>query len=152
MAMNKEITGRHVLIGFVAAFGVIIAVNLLLAFNAVRSFPGLEVDNSYIASQTFNDRKAKQESLGWTASAHIAGDVIRLSLRDAEDQPVQPQSLSAILARPTNQRDDVVLDFTFDGVDYVAQHPLAPGNWNIRLEAEGENGVQFQQRLVVIKD
>ena len=37
----REITGRHVLIGTVAAFGVIIAANLTLAVSAVRTFPGL---------------------------------------------------------------------------------------------------------------
>lgn len=46
----KELTGRHVLLMFVAGFGIIIAVNLTLAFSAVRTFPGLEVKNSYVAS------------------------------------------------------------------------------------------------------
>jgi hypothetical protein len=47
---------------------VIISVNLLLAFKAVSTFPGLEVKNSYVASQGFNDRKAAQEALGWTCA------------------------------------------------------------------------------------
>ena len=54
---------------FVAAFGVIIGVNLVLALSAVRTFPGLEVKNSYVASQTFDERRAAQEALGWTVSA-----------------------------------------------------------------------------------
>ena len=48
-----EIKGWHVFAGFVFAFSIIISVNLTLAFNAVRTFPGLEVKNSYVASQSF---------------------------------------------------------------------------------------------------
>jgi len=64
MMAERKLTGRHVLLIFVAAFGVIISVNLVLAYSAVNTFPGLEVRNSYVASQTFNDRKAAQEALG----------------------------------------------------------------------------------------
>ncbi len=53
----REIKGRHVLFGFVGAFGVIIGANLTLAFNAVSTFPGLEVKNSYEASQVFDRNK-----------------------------------------------------------------------------------------------
>ena len=49
-----EIKGWHVFATFAAAFGIIISVNLTLAFKAVATFPGLEVRNSYIASQSFD--------------------------------------------------------------------------------------------------
>ena len=49
----KELTGRHVFGIFAVGFGTIIAVNMVLAISAVRTFPGLEVDNSYVASQQF---------------------------------------------------------------------------------------------------
>ena len=50
-----ELTGKHVLAITVSAFAVIIGVNVLLAVKAVSTFPGLEVDNSYVASQGFSD-------------------------------------------------------------------------------------------------
>ena len=49
-----KLTGGHVLAMFVAMFGVIITVNMILAFSAVKTFPGLEVKNSYVASQSFD--------------------------------------------------------------------------------------------------
>ncbi len=56
----KTLTGWHVFVMFGFGFGTIIAVNLTLAFNAVRTFPGLEVKNAYVASQGFDaDRKAQ---------------------------------------------------------------------------------------------
>ncbi len=48
---GRPLTGWHVLAMFVAGFGIIIGVNLTLAFKAVSTFPGLEVPNSYVASQ-----------------------------------------------------------------------------------------------------
>ena len=55
-----ELKGRHVLGIAVGAFGVIIAVNLVMAYQAISTFPGLEVANGYVASQTFDaDRKAQ---------------------------------------------------------------------------------------------
>ena len=62
MTREFKLTGWHVLAIFVGAFGVIIGVNVALAWNAVATFPGLEVDNSYIASQTFDDRREAQEA------------------------------------------------------------------------------------------
>ncbi|MCW1949884.1 MAG: FixH family protein, partial [Octadecabacter sp.] len=52
-----EIKGWHVLAGFGAAFGIIIAVNLTLAYKAVQTFPGLEVKNSYVAGQVFDENR-----------------------------------------------------------------------------------------------
>ena len=56
---TRKLTGWHVLAIFTAAFGVIIGVNLTLAFNAVATFPGLETGNSYVASQSFDARRDK---------------------------------------------------------------------------------------------
>ena len=89
---ERELTGRHVLFIFVGAFGTIIAVNLLLAYSAVSTFPGLEVKNSYVASQEFNERKAAQEALGWTVRATHRGGVLRLAITDSEGQPVRTRS------------------------------------------------------------
>ncbi|MEL7345657.1 MAG: FixH family protein, partial [Pseudomonadota bacterium] len=49
----RQLTGWHVFGMFALAFGIIISVNMTLAFQAVRTFPGLEVKNSYVASQAF---------------------------------------------------------------------------------------------------
>lgn len=148
----REITGKHVAIGFVAAFGLIIAVNLLLAFKAVETFPGLEVKNSYVASQTFNDRKAAQEALGWTIGAHHKNGVLTLSIMGDNGRPVQVVDLEATVGRATHVQDDVSPEFRFDGSAYVAPVELGDGNWNIRMTAHALDGTEFQQRVVLIKD
>ena len=96
--MVQEIKGWHVFGVFAAAFSVIIAVNLTLAYNAVHSFPGLEVKNSYVASQSFDvDRKA-QEALGWEVSATVTKGVLRVAVL-REGEPQEPQVTSAVFGR-----------------------------------------------------
>ncbi len=147
---GRRITGRHVLVGFVAAFGVIISVNLVLAWSAVKTFPGLEVKNSYVASQQFDARRAAQEALDWTVRADHADGQLRLSITDPSG-PVQVRSLEAIVGRATHVYDDQTPDFTFDGQAYVAPVTLGDGNWNIRMTAKAENGTEFMQRVVLHK-
>ena len=146
---QKPLTGRKVALMFGAAFGVIISVNLLLAFNAVATFPGLEVKNSYVASQGFEADRRAQEALGWKVGASADGDVLALTILK-DGKPVQPMIKSAIFGRATNVSEDQFPVFTFNGEAFVAPiRPAAKGNWNLRLVAEAEDGTQFKQRIVV---
>ena len=149
MTREKQLTGRHVAMIFVGAFGVIITVNLLLAFNAVSTFPGLEVKNSYVASQTFDDRKLAQEALGWDVSARASGGLVVLSITDQAGQPVMVGDLEAVLGRATHVKDDLTPEFQFDGQAYVARAELGAGNWNIRMKALAADGTPFEQRVIL---
>ena len=53
--MKREFTGKHSAAIIVSGFAIIIAVNLFMATLAVRGFGGVIVENSYVASQEFND-------------------------------------------------------------------------------------------------
>ena len=144
-----RLTGWHVLAIFVGAFGIIIGVNIALAVNAVRTFPGIEVENGYIASQTFDDRRAAQEALGGDIEARILDDRITLSITDENGRPVQAAKLSAKIGRPTNQSEDLNPEWAFNGTDYVVYETLRPGNWDIWLTATALDGTAFEQRLEV---
>jgi len=146
---ERKLTGRHVLMIFCGAFGVIISVNLLLAYSAVSTFPGLEVKNSYVASQQFDERKAAQEALGWTVRADAAEGQVTLSITDAEGQPVRVGALEAVVGRATHVSDDIKPEFIFNGESYYAPIELADGNWNIRMTAQAEDGTLFAQRVIL---
>ena len=146
---GKPLTGFKVLMIAVGAFAVILTANLLLAFNAVKSFPGLEVDNSYVASQTFNDDLAQQLSLGWEVSAAVERGILVLSFTDEDGRPVDVATLDATLGRATHVRDDQRPDFAYHRGTFTAPVDLAPGNWNIRLEATAPDGTPFRQRVVL---
>ncbi|SPF79933.1 FixH family protein [Pseudoprimorskyibacter insulae] len=144
-----RLTGWHALAIFGGAFAVIIGVNIALAYSAVKTFPGLEVKNSYVASQSFNDRLEEQQSLGWTVRADAKGGLVILSITDADGKPVQAGRLEATLGRATHVKDDRTPNFTFDGHSYVARETLAPGNWNIRMSANALDGTLFEQRVIL---
>jgi nitrogen fixation protein FixH len=146
---TREFTGRHAAMVFVGAFGIIFAVNIALAVNAVRTFPGLEVRNSYVASQTFDVRRDAQLALGWEVQAVAQDGRVVLSITDRDGKPVEVAALTAVLGRATHVKDDMAPEFVFDGQAYVAEAALAPGNWNIRMTARAEDGTQFAQRVIL---
>lgn len=143
-----EIKGWHVLTGFVVAFSIIVAVNLTLAYNAVATFPGLEVKNSYVASQSFQQDKAGQVALGWDVTARVEDGELRLEILK-DGQPIAPRIDKAVFGRATHVNDDQTPEFTFDGTALVAPVQAGPGNWNLRLKARAEDGTLFQQRVIV---
>ncbi len=146
---EREFTGRHAAMVFVGTFSIIIGVNIIMAVSAVRTFPGLEVGNSYVASQNFDERRTAQEALGWTVTARASGGLVVLSITDASGAPIQVAELNATLGRATHIQDDMTPDFTFDGTAYVAPAELAPGNWNIRMVARAGDGTEFVQRVIL---
>ncbi|WP_428924925.1 FixH family protein [Marinibacterium sp. SX1] len=141
------LTGRHVALIFCGAFTVIIGVNIALAVNAVRTFPGLETKNSYVASQSFDADRAAQEALGWEASAGFEDDYLVLRF-DSAAGPVQPVITRAVLGRATIASQDRTPVFAWDGTGYVAHVPdLDDGKWDLRLEARAEDGTLFRRRF-----
>lgn len=144
------ITGRKVFFGMAGAFGVIISVNLFLAYSAVQTFPGLEVRNSYVASQNFDDQRAAQEALNWTVSANVSDEELHLFINDADGQAVQVRDLDATFGRATSVRDDQTPAFVFTGTHYAAPVTTAAGNWNLRMTATAADGTPFRQRVVVL--
>ena len=144
---KREFTGKHAAAVFIGAFAVIIGVNLALAYSAVSTFPGLEVKNSYVASQEFDVRRDAQE--GWSVRADARDGQVILSITDTEGAPVEVAKLSAVLGRATHVKDDVEPDFAFDGTAYVAPVDLGAGNWNIRMVARADDGTEFTQRVIL---
>lgn len=143
-----EIRGWHVLGGFVAGFGIIIAVNIALAVNAVRTFPGLEVKNSYVASQSFDADRAAQVALGWEVSAEVTEGMLRLTVLE-NGRAIAPAVETAVFGRPTSVAADVEPDFRFDGTALAAPVEAGAGNWDLWVRLRAEDGTLFQQRMTV---
>lgn len=146
------LTGRKVFIITASAFGVIIAVNITMAVLAVGSFPGLEVKNSYVASQNFDADRAAQEGLGWEVSAGVTEGVLHIDFTGRNGLPVEVRSLDAVVGRATHVKDDVTPEFAYRDGTFSAPVDLQPGNWNIRLVATAPDGTPFRQRIVLNVD
>lgn len=143
----REITGPKVLAFTVGAFGIIIAVNLVMAYKAISTFPGLEVRSSYVAGQGFDARKQAQQALGWTAEASYADGTLALKLTDSAGLPAPVSGLTVLVGRATAARDDRIPDFAELGGQHVAPTLLAPGKWILRVQATAPDGTPFEQRL-----
>lgn len=145
----QEITGRQVFAVTASAFAVIIGVNLLLAYKAVSTFPGLEVPNSYVASQTWDAERAAQAALGWSLDTRYDPEMrrIELAFTDATGRPAEVGALSVLVGRPTEARDDTWPVFAPAGDVFRAPLDLAPGKWILKVEATAPDGTIFRQRL-----
>ena len=146
---TRELTGRKVLLIFGGFFGVVFAVNFLLAYQAVATFPGVEARNSYQASQTFEADRSAQLALGWDVSAELEGEDLVLRIIGRDGRPVRVEELTATLGRATNVSEDRMPQFAYYNGAYRATEPLGPGNWNLRMRAVAEDGTPFRQRIVI---
>ncbi len=137
---KKPITGWHMLAGFAAFFGVIIAVNFYMASLARSTFGGVVVENSYVASQNFNkwlDEAEREKALGWTAEATRTADGrIAVSLSGA---PAQGLALGAHARHPLGRLPDQDLTFRREADGrFVSEQALPAGRWRLRIEAKAD--------------
>ena len=146
---EKTFTGRKFLMLAIAFFGVIIAVNVFMAYNAIATFPGLEVKNSYVASQVFDRERKAQEALGWHVETAYDSGVLTVAFRDKDGLPVRVEEMGALVARPTQQRDDQTPDFAYANGTFSAPLTLAPGQWNVMVNAKAHDGTAFRQKIIL---
>jgi nitrogen fixation protein FixH len=145
--MTRPFTGWHMLAICLAFFGTIIAVNVTLAVKAVSTFPGLEVENSYVASQTFDaDRKA-QQALGWHLAQAYAPGRLQLTITDRAGFAADLRDLTVTLGRATEAKDDRTPVFRKDGQAWVADVTLALGKWVLFVTAHASDGTLYQKRV-----
>ncbi|MFN0115219.1 MAG: FixH family protein [Paracoccaceae bacterium] len=145
--MTRELTGWHVLAITVAFFGVVVAANVTLAVKAVGTFPGLEVANSYVASQSFDRDRRAQEALGWSVAPDYAPGRLVLAFTGADGRPAGVRELSVRIGRATEARDDRTPVFVADRGVWSADVTLPPGKWVVFVEAHAGDGTLFRKRL-----
>ncbi|MDE0946759.1 MAG: FixH family protein [Sphingobium sp.] len=136
----RRFTGWHMTGILVAFFAVVIAVNMLMATLAVRSFGGVVVDNSYVASQKFNGwlKAARaQEAQGWRETIAIdAQRRVHVSLADAAGTPLTGVGITATAAHPLGRAPDIALSFREASPGrYRADRALPAGRWVLHLTA-----------------
>ena len=136
---RRPFTGRHIAAILVAFFGVVIAVNLVMAHFASSTFGGVVVENSYVASQEYNQwlhEAAKEKALGWSAkAARLADGRVSVTLAGAP----QGATLSGDAWHPLGRLPDQPLSFTVqsDG-SFVSSKPVPAGRWRLRLQAQAQ--------------
>lgn len=145
----KPITGRKVFFFVSGAFAIVIGVNLTMAYFAVSTFPGLEVKNTYVASQKFEAKRDAQVALGWGVEPTYADGILEIAITDGMNAPVEAESISGILGRATHDREDLNPTFTYANGVFSTPVELGTGNWNFRMKAVASDGTPFEQRVVI---
>ena len=146
-----EITGRKVFLFTSGAFAVIIAVNVIMAWQAVSTFPGLEVKNSYVASQEFEAARDAQDALGWTLTPEYVPETgVILAFTDAKGLPAQVAGLEVLVGRPTSAAEDQRPEFVREAGKFVGRTTLSPGKWMLHVQARAADGTLFRQRLDLV--
>lgn len=137
---TRRINGFHATWMFVAFFGVIFAVNMLMARFAVSSFGGTVVDNSYVASQNYNkwlEEGRKQASHGWSFSkAARSGDKVVFSAVAEDQSPLETMTLSAEVSHPVGRTE--TFELTFNEIapgQYSSVEAVPAGRWKLKVRA-----------------
>ena len=147
-----EFTGRHMLAIMLAFFGVVIAVNLTMAVMASRSWTGMVVDNSYVASQAFNTRLAErraQKALGWRAELKVADGVLSWRLLDAEGALLHPEGAVARFRHPARDAADFDVTLLAQADGWLTGAIAADdGAWTLEIEAVINPAIRGNERSI----
>jgi nitrogen fixation protein FixH len=133
----RVFTGRHMLAIMVAFFGVVIAVNIMLAVMASRSNTGLVVEDSYKAGLTYDRDMAKAKAnaeLDIHPKLYLSSDVLRVALSNSNGAPVDVSGIALTLGHPVSAGTDEVMNFKYEskGV-FIARVKLTEGVWEGEL-------------------
>lgn len=144
---GRRFTGRHMAIVMVGFFGTIIAVNLVMATLATRTFNGLVAKNGYVASIDFaqdtRNRKAAA-ALGWDVVVTGTPDGVTMQLVGPDgllDASVKG-TVNAVLGRG----DTTPLNFAPDADgSYFAPVSLSRGDFVVRTQiADGTDSLAWR--------
>lgn len=151
--MAGEFTGKRAALVICGGFAIVIAVNITLAVLAGRSHPGMVVENSYVASQNFNDWLAagrKQRAMGWTVTASSVDGQMLVEARDAEGRPIAGLSGEALVTHPLGAEPGRRLTLQDVGDGKYTAGPISRGQWiaEIRLHRGEDERFYLKKRLV----
>lgn len=143
-ATKGEFTGKHMALLVFSFFGVIISVNIGMAVLSSTSWTGLVVENSYVASQEFEEKRIahdKQLAAGWQSSFTYEAGLAELSVKDGAGNPVDLGPVSLLINRPVGGHDDAKLTpaRAADGT-YRAPVILGDGVWEAMARANTSTG------------
>ena len=155
-AHEFRLKGWHVLTMLVAFFGVVFAVNGVFIYYALKTHPGDDVQDAYVAGVEYNRElaeKREQQKLGWQASLSVKagarnGELIEVAFVDAKGEPVRGLRVNATLRSPVVASQDRPLKFVATGPGIfradVNEPPAA--QWDLLIEARNDIGEVFRLR------
>jgi nitrogen fixation protein FixH len=148
-------TGWHMAAVIVLFFGTIISVNVYMAYNAVTTWSGFVVENTYVASQQFNGKVEEARALaatGVTGRLAVTADTIRYEISGPGGQPVAADRLVLNFKRPVGERQDFTVEPKPSGTGiFILRREVLPGHWIVAATAErdGARILHLAERISV---
>lgn len=144
-------TGRHMLAIMIAFFGVVIGVNVTLAYFSQSSWSGLVVDDTYRASQRFNKIASEARAIAATGirgDLTLSGHDVRYQLSHPQKGPIEADEVSMVFKRPVGefQDFDLALTATGDGA-FAGEHNLAKGQWIVDITSKFKGQIVFHEAI-----
>ncbi|PXW73389.1 nitrogen fixation protein FixH [Blastomonas natatoria] len=148
----RPFTGWHITAILVGFFVIVMAVNFTMARLALSSFGGKVVENSYVASQHYNELLEKaeaQDRLGWQPSVWLDRTRhVRVTLaHDGERLPIE--SATAMIHHPLGRLPSQALVMVGDGQGGIVSTKAIPqGRWRIELAVtHGDDEARYRRDL-----
>lgn len=135
--------------------GIAMAVNAVLVWLAVASFPGLATQHGFNTSNGYDrvlDAAQRQAALGWVVRDMLDGAVPVVTLAGPDGAPLAGARLAATIERPLGAAAPEPLAFRDDGAGrYVAETVLERGKWDLSLTVTQGGQAYHTVRRVVVK-
>lgn len=143
---EAKLRGWHVLLIMLGFFGVMFAVNGVFLYSAITSFPGEDVEKSYVQGLDYNstiEARRIQAEQGWTVRAGIESGRLVVELESSAGEPVSTLDVRATLRRAVTAEEDLIVSLEPAGSKgrYEAELPaIEDGRWEILIDARKADG------------
>lgn len=141
----------HALIWFVGFFGFMFAVNGIFLWTAITTFPGEDVEKSYLTGLDYNQeiaRRERQVEEGWHAEIGLEGlashPEIRIRMSDRDGSVLPASAATLVMRHPADRALDraVTIIPTGRGEFSAPVTDLAPGIWTVQFTADVDPQVE----------
>ena len=150
-SVSKGFTGGHMLLTTCCFFGVVIAVNVTMAWLASSSWSGLVVENTYVASQQFNEKAAAIRAMNATGvkgRASMKDGVFIYQLRNRDGSTASADEVSAHFRRPVGDHEDFEDELNkVDEGRFEAHRHVPAGDWIVELVTRREGAVVMHEAV-----
>ena len=142
LAMERRLTGKHILLILLGFFAVVAIVNAAFIYFAISTGPGEEKGASYEVGLRYNNILAEertQNALQWNHQLQIMqGSRLRVAITKSEGTPVAGLAVAGSFGRPAADSADRTLAFKeIDAGVYEADlGQISPGSWVLTFTAE----------------
>jgi nitrogen fixation protein FixH len=156
----RPITGRTVLFGMLAFFGLIFAVNGALIYFAIDSWSGLSTERPFDTARDHDRTLAEAEAqaaLGWNSAVALTpdtagGQTVEVALGDTDGAPLGGLDVELVLRRPARGDMDRRLSLretTAGRYRGTVALPL-PGRWYAEIRVRDADGPRYRMEHEVI--